>query len=190
MKSHVFTLTLSGVTADTKGLEDALFAAGCDDALICYYGKSVYLMFDREANSLDCAIETAIMDIESAQIPMRVASVDNTLVGLSDIAKLTGLTRQAVALLKDGARGKGDFPAPVQRLSGNSPLWDWASVAVWLKDNNRLDHAFECCESAKILCKWNLVLQNCANEDVEEVQALTRKLIALRKEKQPTKVSC
>lgn len=190
MAQYTFTLTLSGVTADTVGLEDALFTAGCDDALVCYYGKSVYLEFDREASSLDLAIETAITDIESATIPMQVESVDSMLVGLSDIAELTGLTRQAVALLKDGARGKGNFPAPVQRLSGNSPLWNWARVAEWLKDNNRLGHAPELCDNAKTLCKWNLVLQNCANENVVEVQVLAQKLLARRKEKQPTEVSC
>ncbi|WP_275076418.1 helix-turn-helix transcriptional regulator [Providencia rettgeri] len=190
MAQHTFTLTLSGVTVDTVGLEDALFAAGCDDALVCYYGKSVYLEFDREASSLDAAIEAAIADIESAEIPMQVASVDSTLVGLSDIAELAGLTRQAVALLKDGTRGKGNFPAPVQRLSGNSPLWDWARIATWLKDNNRLGHAPELCEKARTLCKWNLVLQNCANENVEEIQILTQKLLAQRKEKQPAEASC
>lgn len=190
MGTYTFTLTLSGVTADTEGLEDALFAVGCDDALVCYYSKSVYLEFDREASSLDLAIETAITAIESAHIPMRVASVDSTLVGLSDIAELAGLTRQAVALLKDGARGKGGFPAPVQRLNGNSPLWDWANVAQWLEHNNRLTHDPELSKNAKTLRKWNLVLQNCAHENYKEVQALAEKLIARRKEKQLTEVSC
>ncbi len=48
MALYNFTLTLSGVTADTENLEDALFAGGCDDALLCFYGKSVYLEFDRK----------------------------------------------------------------------------------------------------------------------------------------------
>ena len=32
MALYNFTLTLSGVTADTENLEDVLFAGGCDDA--------------------------------------------------------------------------------------------------------------------------------------------------------------
>ncbi len=181
-----FTLTLSGITLQTKGIEDALFSAGCDDALVCFYGKSVYLEFDREASTLDVAVGSAINDIESSGLNVRVESVDSALVGLSDIADLTGLTRQAVALMKDGARGNGNFPCPLQRLKGNSPLWDWASVARWLRENNRLSEQSELYENAQALCKWNLVLRNCANNDVNEIQQLTEKLIAKRNKKQPT----
>ncbi|STW80162.1 DNA-binding protein [Klebsiella michiganensis] len=57
---------------------------------------------------MEQAILSAIADIESASaLNARVESVDSALVGLSDIAELTGLTRQAIALLKDGARGSG-----------------------------------------------------------------------------------
>lgn len=73
---------------------DALYSHGCDDALICYYGNSVYVEFDREAKSLDEAIESAILDIETAGIGAVVESVDSALVGLSDIAQLSGLTRR------------------------------------------------------------------------------------------------
>lgn len=36
MALYNFTLTLSGVTARTVGLEDALHAAGCADATVCF----------------------------------------------------------------------------------------------------------------------------------------------------------
>ena len=118
-----FTLTLSGVTSQTPGLEDALFAAGCSDALVCFYGTAVYLEFDREGKSLEQAALSAIRDVETAALPdIRVESIDSTLVGLSDIAELIGVSRQAIALLKEGARGSGRFPGPVQRVKGNSPL--------------------------------------------------------------------
>ena len=58
-------------------------------------------------------------DVESAGVNARVESVDSALVGLSDIAELTGMSRQAIALLKDGAR-PGHLPGPVQRLRGQS----------------------------------------------------------------------
>lgn len=117
MTLYNFTLTLSGVSAHTPDLEDALYRAGCADALVCFYGTAVYLEFDRESESLERAILSAIDNIESAsKLNARVESVDATLVGLSDIAELTGLSRQAVALLKDGARGSGKFPGPVQRV--------------------------------------------------------------------------
>jgi hypothetical protein len=107
MTLYNFTLTLSGVSAHTPGLEDALHHAGCADALVCFYATAVYLEFDRESESLEQAILSAIDNIESAsELNARVESVDATLVGLSDIAELTGLSRQAVALLKDGARAR------------------------------------------------------------------------------------
>ncbi|STV87487.1 DNA-binding protein [Klebsiella michiganensis] len=88
MALYNFTLTLSGVTARTVGLEDALHAAGCADALVCFYGTAVYLEFDRERDSLEQAILSAIADIESAStLNARVESVDSALVGLSDIAR-------------------------------------------------------------------------------------------------------
>lgn len=98
-----FTLTLSGVTRSTPHLEDALYKAHCDDALICFYGTAVYLDFDRESDTLEHAILSAIKDIESAPtLNARVESVDAVLVGLSDIAELTGVSRQAISLLERG----------------------------------------------------------------------------------------
>lgn len=180
MALYNFTLTLSGVTADTGNLEDALFAGGCDDALLCFYGKSVYLEFDREAPSLDCAICTAVEDVESAGVNARVESVDSALVGLSDIAELTGMSRQAIALLKDGARGPGTFPGPVQRLRGQSPLWDWAAVAAWLTAQGRLTTHSGLAENARIISNWNVALRAGAAEDPAEIDIITRSLIARR----------
>lgn len=154
-----FTLTLSGVTSDTPNLEDALFSAGCDDALVCFYGTAVYLEFDRVGESLVQAVLSAINNIESAGIGARVESVDSTLVGLSDIAGLTGLTRQAIALLKDGARGSRQFPGPVQRVKGNSPLWHWRTVVDWLASEGRIAADSPLIANAHILDSINLALQ-------------------------------
>ena len=177
-----FTLTLSGVTSDTEGLEDILFESGCDDALVCFYGKSVYLEFDREADSLDIAIGSAIDNVESAGPTIRVESVDSVLVGLSDIAELTNMTRQAIALLKDGTRGKGDFPSPIQRIKGLSPLWDWASVAAWLHTNGRLHKHPTLAENALILSKWNLALRTTAYGETAEIEAITHKITLRRQQ--------
>ncbi|MCS2162664.1 DNA-binding protein [Scandinavium sp. H11S7] len=154
-----FTLTLSGVTSDTTALEDRLFTAGCNDALVCFYGTAVYLEFDRDAQSLAQAVLCAVNDIESAGIGARVESVDSTLVGLSDIAELTGLTRQAIALLKDGARGSRQFPGPVQRVKGNSPLWHWRTVVDWLASEGRIPPDSPLITNAHILDSMNLALQ-------------------------------
>ncbi len=157
MTLYNFALTLSGVTSDTKGLEDALFESGCDDALVCFYGKSVYLEFDRESETFFQAIFSAIRDIESAPLGAKVISVDANLVGLSDIAELSDMSRQAIAMLKDGTRGSGDFPGPVQRIKGISPLWRWADVAEWLSEKGKLNA--EIAANARQLDIINIALQ-------------------------------
>ena len=47
------------------------------------------------------------------------------------------MTRQAIALYSSGQRGRG-FPAPVARITADSPLWDWPSVACWLFKANKM----------------------------------------------------
>lgn len=105
-----FTLLLKDVTSETPELEDHLYASGCDDALVCFYGKAVYLEFDRHSDSFANAIMSAVRAIESSPLAATVTAVDASLVGLSDIAQLSNLTRQSIAMLKDGTRGTGDFP--------------------------------------------------------------------------------
>ncbi|KMJ45556.1 DNA-binding protein [Xenorhabdus khoisanae] len=157
VRFYHFSLTLSGVTAETEGLEDKLFENGCDDALICFYGRYVYLEFDRESESFSKAILSAINDIESAGLNAKVVAVDAALVGLSDIARLTDMSRQAISMLKDGVRGSGDFPAPIQRIKGTSPLWRWSEVASWLADRGKINA--ELSENAQVLDTINMVLQ-------------------------------
>lgn len=181
MALYNFTLTLSGVTYDTDGLEDALYESGCDDALICAYGNSVYVEFDREADSLDEAISSAVENIESAGIGAIVESVDSALVGLSDIAEMTNMSRQAIAMLKDGTRGSGDFPCPIQRIKGQSPLWDWADVAQWLLQNGRLPEGSELLNNARVLSKWNLALRTSVSKDFKEVESISISLIERRR---------
>ncbi|MEX6158233.1 helix-turn-helix transcriptional regulator [Providencia manganoxydans] len=183
MTLYNFTLMLSGVNIDTPRLEDALYESGCSDALVCFYGKSVYLEFDREAQSLDKAIESAIDNIEMAGIGAKVNSVDSALVGLSDIAELTHLSRQAIAMLKDGTRGSRDFPSPIQRIKGQSPLWDWAEVANWLLKSGRLDSHTELVSNAQVLSKWNLALRASACSELQQVEAITKKILSNRRKK-------
>ena len=109
MALYNFTLTLSSVTYETEGMEDAMYESGCDDALICAYGNFIYVELDREVDSLDEAIVSAVENIELAGIGAVVASADTALVRLSDIAESTPMSRQAIAMLKDGMRGSGDF---------------------------------------------------------------------------------
>ncbi|MCW8409597.1 hypothetical protein OQJ13_11510 [Legionella sp. PATHC035] len=145
---YQFTLILDGVDENTPGLEDTLFESGCDDALVNYKNGTVYLDFDREGESLEHTIISAIKNIESTNLGARIISVaPEHLVSLSDIAKRVSMTRQAVSLLIQGARGLGDFPKPILKISNKSPLWRWSTVAEWfykqgkISDHNLIDSA-------------------------------------------------
>lgn len=154
-----FTLILDGVDEKTQGLEDALFEAGCDDALINYKAGAVYLDFDREGESLERTIISSIKDIESANIGARIVSVaPEHLVSLSDIAERVSMTRQAVSLLIQGARGSGNFPKPVLKITNKSPLWRWSAVAEWFYQEGKiLDH--DVVDSANVVEDINAALE-------------------------------
>lgn len=137
---HHFVLVLSCVTENTNGLEDALFEAGCDDSLIFFKNNAVYLEFDREAECLDDAVFSAIREIESINIGIKIKRVEpDMIVNLSDIAKRANLSRQLVSMLVSGERGDGTFPPPVSKITGPTPLWIWSAVADWLFVHKKLD---------------------------------------------------
>jgi hypothetical protein len=63
---YSFTVHVSGVNTETDSYEDALFEAGCGDALVAVIGDDLFLDFDREAPSFEEAIRSATLNIEKA----------------------------------------------------------------------------------------------------------------------------
>jgi hypothetical protein len=63
---HDFVLVLDGIREVTSKVEDALFAAGCDDATISVRSGRVFLAFTRSAPSIGQAIVGAIRDVRKA----------------------------------------------------------------------------------------------------------------------------
>lgn len=66
MKEFEFSLILSGVSEFSEELADRLFAAGCDDATPVSRDGVALLHFDREAESLQEAIRSAISYVQLA----------------------------------------------------------------------------------------------------------------------------
>lgn len=136
---YEFTLVLDGVDDNTPGLEDKLFEAGCDDALINFRNSTVYLDFDREASSIEDAVLSAIRAVEGCEIGAKVIRIlPDDLVSISDIAKRLNKDRQLVSLWVKGERRQQGFPfpPPVLKLSEKSPMWRWYLVVKWLQDQN------------------------------------------------------
>lgn len=175
MKTYEFSLVLKNISINTPDLEDKLFESGCDDSLICAYGETVYLEFDRESDSFESAVLSAISDVESSGLGALVKSVDaGDYVGISDIAALSSSSKQAIALLKDGKRGPGQFPNPVQRLTGKQPLWRWGEVAKWLYENDRADS--ELAINAEVIEDLNIALELREPKKCNQVLNLVHKI--------------
>ena len=67
MPAFTFTLIVEGPDPQAAETIDALFEAGCDDALVGRSDGVQYLDFDREANCLEEAVLSAVSDIESVE---------------------------------------------------------------------------------------------------------------------------
>ena len=135
MSEWTFRLTLAGIALTDEDL-DALFEAGCDDATFSVERDGTVLgFFDREADTQEDAVLSAIHNVESADIGARVLRVtqDDDWLTASEIAERVGRTRQSVGLLVRGDRGPGGFPAAVARHGSRNPLWSWAAVEAWLE---------------------------------------------------------
>jgi len=130
---YSFCLILQGASDLTPEIADALYEAGCDDALVGSRGGVLFVEFDREAPSSAEAIISAIRQIESAGVGLTVVRVEpDELVSTAEIADRVGLNRETIRLYAMGRRGPGTFPPPVARLRSRSPLYRWTDVAPWL----------------------------------------------------------
>src|SRR4051812_30328292 len=72
MRTFDFTLILTGCPEWTDAACDALFEAGCDDALPGSRDGAVFLDFSRESPSLAEAVRSAVADVESTKLGLRV----------------------------------------------------------------------------------------------------------------------
>lgn len=133
MPIHHFTLIVDGADLQDEAVANRLFESGCDDALIGSTDGVQFIDFDREADSLDEAVLSAVADIERVEGVHVVRAVDAGLATMTDIATRTGRTREGVRLLVSGARGPGGFPPPVTDPRGRHRLWRWSDVQRWFR---------------------------------------------------------
>ena len=135
MTEWTFRLTLAGLDLTDVRL-NALFDAGCDDATFSLERDgSVLGLFDRDAETQEDAVLSAIDNVEGAGVGARVLRVaqDDDWLTASEIAERVGRSRLSIGQLVRGDRGPGDFPAPVARHGSPNPLWSWAEVEAWFE---------------------------------------------------------
>lgn len=138
-KNYNFTLVISGAHEDTCGLDDAIFEAGCDDAILFFRNGVTYLEFDREATSIKEAITSAIQQVQSTPFSLTIVRIEpDDLVTASEIARRISVSREAIRKLINSHTKSHDFPAPILVLNDRNTLWSWTKVAIWLQSKSKL----------------------------------------------------
>ncbi|NLQ16995.1 DNA-binding protein [Marinomonas sp. M1K-6] len=130
MKEYEFTLTFALPTRNTDPqlYIDALMEAGCDDALIGVgVSGRIALDFTRQSDSAINAMTSAIENVLSAIPNATLIESNPDLVGVSDIAGILKVSRQAVQKMVN--KHIMTFPTPVH--SGSTQIWHLANVLAW-----------------------------------------------------------
>lgn len=131
MSFFQFTLIVDGPDLQNDTAVDALFDAGCDDALVGRTDGIQYLDFDRSGPNPETAILSAIADVERLPGVEVIRLAGGELVSMADIAVHTGRSRESIRLLVTNERGPGGFPAPVTDPRTRYRLWRWSEVRRW-----------------------------------------------------------
>lgn len=158
--NYEFTISfaLPNGEADPKHYLDALFEAGCDDALVGIGQAGLLsLDFDREATDAVEAVCSAIADVRKAIPEADIVEVSPDLVSMTGIARVLGCSRQNIR--KHALSGK-TFPKPVH--AGDSiSLWHLVEVVAWAQEVDSFRGKLEktLLELAAVTCKTNLELQ-------------------------------
>jgi len=175
MKLYEFVLkfALPGSSNTAEDLLEALYDAGCDDALIGVgEARRIALDFSREAESARDAILGAIRNVRSALPEALLIEASPDLAGLSEIAEVLGFSRQNAR--KMATSQKNQFPLPAHE--GNPTLWHLADVLAWSKSVRLESVDNELLEVAQINRQVNLMrelhqLQPHLREELEALMA-------------------
>ncbi len=156
MKTYQFVLIVEGRDLQSGEMFDAVFEAGCDDALVGCSNGVQFVDFEREAPSAGEAVRSAVTALESVSgvTVARVAGAD--LLSMADIAIRTGRTRESVRLLIVGKRGPGGFPPPVTDPRNRYRLWRSSEVQQWFAEHYGEESV---CPEARVVAAINAELE-------------------------------
>ncbi|MCL7930927.1 helix-turn-helix transcriptional regulator [Halomonas llamarensis] len=152
---YIFTLKyqLADSDADLDALVERLGAAGCDDALVGVGQPGrLALEFSREAGNAEDAVRTALVDVKRAIPSARLIEASPDLVGLTDVADVVGISRQAMRKLM--LTHRATFPVPVHE--GSASIWHLAEVLDWLMSRGGYQIDVGVLETAKVALEVNI----------------------------------
>ena len=152
---YIFTLKyqLTEHDSDQDALVERLGDAGCDDALVGIGQPSrLALEFTREAESAQAAVRSALADVKRAVPSAKLVEAVPDFVGLTDVAELVGVSRQAMRKLM--LSHAATFPAPVHE--GSASIWHLAEVLGWLEEKGGYTLERKMLETARAALEVNL----------------------------------
>jgi hypothetical protein len=127
--------SLAGSFGDPDDIVNALFEAGCDDAIIGVAKRDrIGLGFAREAKSAGQAMAAAEREVRKALSGAELIEVRPDLVNLSDMAERLGYSRQNMQKYASGNGGSFPHPAHV----GAPDVWHFYDVLLWLRDEKQV----------------------------------------------------
>ncbi len=156
MKTHEFTIIVSGLDPEADDFEDRFYEAGCGDATISHQ-KGVIIGIRQRSADLR----------QGADIGAFRRAADRRQ-GRTDRTRLSGeplrhrrpvrtLPCCDLPLLQGGAGG-GVPGAGRARDVGESPLWDWVDVSRWMVRHSKLSR--DDVVQARMVREANLVAQS------------------------------
>lgn len=171
---YVFTLKyqLADSDSDLDALVERLGAAGCDDALVGVGQPGrLALEFSREAGSAAEAVRTALVDVKKAIPSARLIEASPDLVGLTDVADVVGVSRQAMRKLM--LTHRATFPMPVHE--GSASIWHLAEVLDWLMTRGGYQIDVSVLDIAKVALEVNIAKEAIRHpvRSREEMELLT-----------------
>ena len=153
---YIFTLKyqLTEHDNDPDALVERLGEAGCDDALVGIGQPGrLALEFTREAESAQVAVRSALADVKRAIPSAKLVEAVPDFVGLTDVAEIMGVSRQAMRKLM--LSHAATFPAPVHE--GSASIWHLAEVLGWLEEKGGYALERKMLETARAALEVNLV---------------------------------
>ena len=129
------TLRVSGIDLDSEATENVL-AEQFSDTLWETVDDMITVTAFVQRNDAVAEVIDVARRLEKQLNGLKVVGVHRDLVGVSDIALRTGVSRE-------GARKwtmAKDFPAPFDYIgAGSMKRWAWTEIASWLKSVRELD---------------------------------------------------